>query len=77
MALQSAINFFKHISDSDDLQNRLKNIRNPDYTAFYDIALELGYSFTYNEFQQAYKYYWDSRWHLEDEENRSKIRRTW
>ena len=66
MSIQSAINFFKHIQRSPDLQSRIKNINNLDYNAFYNIALELNYNFTYAEFQKAYKYYWDLQWHLEN-----------
>ncbi|MDY7031900.1 MAG: Nif11-like leader peptide family natural product precursor [Thermodesulfobacteriota bacterium] len=66
MSTKSALLFMKYINDSDELRILLENCENLDFLKFRDIAHDLGYEFTYCEFQRAYKYYWDLQWHLEN-----------
>ena len=74
MSVQSAIDFFKHIHESEGLWNHLGDTNTLEFSSFQKIALELNYDFSYFEFQKAFKYYWDFQWHLDNGKNHSNVK---
>ena len=62
MAIQTALAFINHLRQDEKIRHRVSSLSNMTLDAVVELAEEIGYVFSAEDFRIAFKHDWGMRW---------------